>query len=164
MKFTIVAVGKLKEKFWTAACAEYLKRMQPYGKTEVREIADIDPARAGGVDAARDREGAAILAALGPSEHVVLLAIDGKQRSSESFSQRIDTLKLNGASDIAFVIGGSDGVSAAVRQRAGRPRGAPACRRDAVVRPYHAAAQPGSCGAAGTALPRPENLTRRAIP
>ena len=116
MKFTIVAVGKLKEKFWTAACAEYLKRMQPYGKTEVREIADVDPA--GGVDAARDREGAAILAALGPSAHVVLLAIDGKQRSSESFSQRIDALKLNGASDIAFVIGGSDGVSAAVRQRA----------------------------------------------
>ena len=118
MKFTIVAVGKLKEKFWTAACAEYLKRMQLYGKTEVREIADVDPARAGGVDAARDREGAAILAALGPSAHVVLLAIDGKQRSSESFSQRIDALKLNGASDIAFVIGGSDGVSAAVRQRA----------------------------------------------
>ena len=118
VKFTIVAVGKLKEKFWTDACAEYLKRMQPYGKTEVREIADVDPARAGGVDAARDREGAAILAALGPSAHVVLLAIDGKQRSSESFSQRIDTLKLNGASDIAFVIGGSDGVSAAVRQRA----------------------------------------------
>ena len=113
MKFTIVAVGKLKEKFWTAACAEYLKRMQPYGKTEVREIADIDPARAGGVDAARDREGAAILAALGPSEHVVLLAIDGKQRSSESFSQRIDTLKLNGASDIAFVIGGAAGGGAA---------------------------------------------------
>ena len=86
MKFTIVAVGKLKEKFWTAACAEYLKRMQPYGKTEVREIADVDPARAGGVDAARDREGAAILAALGPSAHVVLLAIDGKQRSSASRS------------------------------------------------------------------------------
>ena len=118
MKFTIVAVGKLKQKFWTAACAEYQKRIQPYGKTEVREIADVDPARAGGVDAARDREGAAILAALGPSAHVVLLAIDGKQRSSESFSQRIDALKLNGASDIAFVIGGSDGVSAAVRQRA----------------------------------------------
>ena len=112
MKFTIVAVGKLKEKFWTAACAEYLKRMQPYGKTEVREIADVDPARAGGVDAARDREGAAILAALGPSAHVVLLAIDGKQRSSESFSQRIDALKLNGASDIAFVIGVSDAVRA----------------------------------------------------
>ena len=79
MKFTIVAVGKLKEKFWTAACAEYLKRIQPYGKTEVREIADVDPARAGGVDPARDREGAAILAALGATPHEVLRAIHGKQ-------------------------------------------------------------------------------------
>ena len=110
--------GKAEGKVLDGCVREYLKRMQPYGKTEVREIADVDPARAGGVDAARDREGAAILAALGPSAHVVLLAIDGKQRSSESFSQRIDALKLNGASDIAFVIGGSDGVSAAVRQRA----------------------------------------------
>ena len=41
MKFTIVAVGKLKEKFWTAACAEYLKRMQPYGKTEVLSLIHI---------------------------------------------------------------------------------------------------------------------------
>ena len=103
MRFTVVAVGKLKERFWTDACAEYLKRLQPYAKTEVREIADVDPGRAGGVDAARDREGAAIVGALSPSSHVVLLAIDGKQRSSEGFSQRID---------------GSDGVSAAVRQRA----------------------------------------------
>lgn len=118
MKFTIVAVGKLKEKFWTAACAEYLKRMQPYGKTEVREIADVDPARAGGVDAARDREGAAILAALGPSAHVVLLAIDGKERSSEGLSKRLDNLMLQGKSNFAFVIGGSDGVSDAVRERA----------------------------------------------
>lgn len=118
MKFTIVAVGKLKEKFWTAACAEYLKRMQPYGKTEVREIADVDPARAGGVDAARDREGAAILAALGPSAHVVLLAIDGKERSSEGLSKRLDNLMLQGKSNFAFVIGGSDGVSDEVRKRA----------------------------------------------
>lgn len=118
MKFTIVAVGKLKEKFWTAACAEYLKRMQPYGKTEVREIADVDPARAGGVDAARDREGAAILAALGPSAHVVLLAIDGKERSSKGLSKRLDNLMLQGKSNFAFVIGGSDGVSDEVRKRA----------------------------------------------
>ena len=118
MKFTIVAVGKLEGKVWAAAWAEDMERLAAFRKTEVREVAGGDPARAGGVDAARDREGAAILAALGPSAHVVLLAIDGKQRSSESFSQRIDALKLNGASDIAFVIGGSDGVSAAVRQRA----------------------------------------------
>lgn len=118
MKFTIVAVGKLKERFWTDACAEYLKRLQPYAKTEVREVADVDPARAGGVDAAREREGAAVLAALPASSHVVLLAIDGKERSSEGLARRIDELKLRGTSDIAFVVGGSDGVSAAVRARA----------------------------------------------
>lgn len=118
MKFTIVAVGKLKERFWADACAEYLKRLQPYARTSVKEIADVDPGRAGGVSAARDKEGAAILAALPATTHVILLAIEGKQRSSENFSQRLDTLALNGTSDIAFVIGGSDGVSDAVRARA----------------------------------------------
>ena len=59
MRFTVVAVGKLKERFWVDACAEYLKRLQPYAKTQVREIADIDPRKAGGVDGARDKEGAA---------------------------------------------------------------------------------------------------------
>lgn len=118
MKFTIVAVGKLKERFWTDACAEYLKRLQPYAHTSVKEIADIDPNRAGGVDAAREKEGAAILAALPESTHVILLAIDGKERSSVSFSKRIDALALGGTSDFAFVIGGSDGVSNAVRTRA----------------------------------------------
>ena len=118
VKFTIVAAGKLKERFWTDACAEYLKRLQPYAKTAVREVADVDPGRAGGVAAAREREGTAILAAIAPSAHVVLLAIDGKQRSSESLSRRIDALALDGASDFVFVIGGSDGVSDAVRARA----------------------------------------------
>ena len=48
MKFTVIAVGKLKERFWSDACSEYLKRLQPYAKTKVVEIADVDPARAGG--------------------------------------------------------------------------------------------------------------------
>lgn len=118
MKITVVAVGKLKERFWVDACAEYLKRLSPFAKVVVREVPDVDPARAGGVDAARDKEGAAILGALGPSDHVVLMAIEGKQRSSVDFSRRLDALALGGTSDIAFVIGGSDGVNDAVRARA----------------------------------------------
>ena len=113
MRYTVVCVGKLKEKFWVAACAEYVKRLGVYARVEVREIADVDPARAGGVDAARRREGAAILAAIGERAHVVLLAIEGKERSS-----RLDDLALAGKSDIVFVIGGSDGVSDEVRARA----------------------------------------------
>ena len=81
-------------------------------------MADIDPAKAGGVDVARDKEGAAILAALPPRAHVSLLAIEGKERSSEELSARLDDLMLRGNSDIAFVIGGSDGVSDDVRARA----------------------------------------------
>ena len=93
MKFTVIAVGKLKERFWTDACAEYLKRLQPYAKTEVREIADVDPRRAGGVEGARDKEGAAICAELdklGPDAHVALLAIDRAWASpSESTRSRL---------------------------------------------------------------------------
>lgn len=118
MKITIVAVGKLKERFWSDACAEYLKRLSGYAKVSVKEIADIDPVRAGGVDAAREKEGAAILAAIPQGTHVVLMAIEGKQRSSEQLSAHLDALALGGTSDIAFVIGGSDGVSRAVYARA----------------------------------------------
>lgn len=118
MKFTVVAVGKLKEKFWVAACDEYLKRLQPYAKTSVVEIADVDPAKAGGERAAVARESAAILKAIPDRSHVVLMAINGKQRSSESISARIDQLGLNGTSDLTFVIGGSCGVDETVRARA----------------------------------------------
>ncbi len=118
MKYTVVAVGKLKEKFWKDACAEYVKRLGAYGKVEVREVADIDPAKAGGVETSRRREGEAILAVVPQRSHMILLAIDGKQRSSEDFSAHLDELALRGKSDLSFVIGGSDGVGAEVRARA----------------------------------------------
>ena len=121
MRFTVIAVGKLKERFWKDACEEYIKRLQPYARTTVREVSDVDPAKAGGVAAARAREGAAICSALdslGSSTHVTLLDIGGTERSSEGLSRRIDELALRGSSDLAFVIGGSDGVSDQVRGRA----------------------------------------------
>ncbi len=118
MRFTVVAVGKLKERFWADACAEYLKRLQPYAKTAVVEIPDVDPARAGGESLAVAREGAAILKAIPGRAHVVVLAIGGKQRSSEALSARIDELGVSGVGEVVFVIGGSCGVSADVLKRA----------------------------------------------
>ena len=108
MKFTIIAVGKLKERFWTAACDEYLKRLGPYARTNIVELADSDPSH----------EEALVLRALPERAHVVLLAIDGSEYSSEQIAARIDDLALNGTSEIAFVIGGSCGVTPAVRSRA----------------------------------------------
>ena len=118
MKITVVAVGKLKERFWADACAEYLKRLKPYAKVAVVEIPDKDPVKAGGDSAAVQKESDALLQAIPESAHVVLLAIDGTQRSSEGFSQRLESLALEGVSEVAFVIGGSLGVSDAVRARA----------------------------------------------
>lgn len=118
IRITVVAVGKLKEKFWAAACDEYLKRLRPYAKVVVAEIPDVDPARAGGVEAAREREGAGILAAVPEGARAVLMAIEGTQRSSVAFSRHLDEVALRGESDLAFIIGGSDGVSGAVRARA----------------------------------------------
>lgn len=118
MRYTVVAVGKLKERFWKDACAEYAKRLGAYAKVELREVADIDPAKVGGVEQSRRKEGEAILTAVPDRSHMILLAIDGKQRSSEDFSAHLDELALRCKSDLTFVIGGSDGVAPEVRARA----------------------------------------------
>ena len=111
MKFTVIAVGKLKERFWADACAEYVKRLRPYAPTQVVELADNG----------RDREADAILRAIDARPErarVVLLAIDGTQRSSENLAAHLDELALGGTSEVVLVIGGSDGVTQAVRDRA----------------------------------------------
>lgn len=111
----IVAVGRLKERFWTEACNEYLKRLKSYAQVKVIEIADIDPNASGGVEAALSKEGAAILKAIPHDSHVILLDIQGKQLSSEGIASRLDALALEGTSAMTFVIGGSIGVNTEVK-------------------------------------------------
>ena len=110
LKVTVIAVGKLKERFWKDACAEYLKRLSGYANVSVRELPDSDV----------EREATQIestIAALGPGAHVVLLDIAGKQTSSEGLAEKLDDLTVRGVSHVAFVIGGSDGVASRVRNR-----------------------------------------------
>lgn len=110
-KTTVIAVGKLKERFWKDACSEYLKRLGAYTDIAVREIPDSAP----------EREERGILAALEKlprDAHVILLDIKGTELSSVQFSQRLDDLALHGTSQVAFIIGGSDGVTATVKSRA----------------------------------------------
>lgn len=118
MNVTIVAVGKLKERFWAEACAEYLKRLRPYARVEVVEVPDADPARCGGDTGARAKEGAAVLSRIPDRAWVIALAIEGRQRSSEGLSARLDELALAGSSEVALVIGGSVGLSPEVMARA----------------------------------------------
>ncbi len=114
---TIVAVGKLKERFWKDALAEYAKRLGAFCSFTVRELPDRDPARCGGEGKARELEGADIVHAAGDA-HCILLAIDAEPVSSEKIAARLDALGCAGTSKIAFVVGGSTGVSDAVRARA----------------------------------------------
>ncbi|MFR3274509.1 MAG: 23S rRNA (pseudouridine(1915)-N(3))-methyltransferase RlmH [Collinsella phocaeensis] len=118
MKITVVAVGKLKERFWSDACAEYVKRLGGYATVKVLEVPDRDPAKSGGEDGARALEGKAILAAIPDRSHVILLDVAGKERSSEEIAARLDDLMVRGSSSITFVIGGSCGVSDEVYARA----------------------------------------------
>lgn len=118
IKITVVSVGKLKERFWKDAVAEYAKRLGGYCQLKLIEVPDRDPAKCGGDIKAMEAEGVDILKAVPASARCILLAIDGKQRGSVEFSKHLDQLALDGASELAFVIGGSTGVDVAVRKRA----------------------------------------------
>ena len=110
-KTTVIAVGKLKERFWKDACAEYLKRLSAYTDIAVREIPDSTP----------EREETLILSAidkLPEGARIILLDIRGKQASSEQLAEKLETLAVSGVSNVAFIIGGSDGVTPAVQARA----------------------------------------------
>ncbi len=115
MKLTVVAVGRLKERYWREAADEYLKRLKPYADVRVVEIADRDSGR--NKNRALAEEGADVLRAIPATAYVVALDSGGQQLSSEGFSANIDDLALHGSSHLVFVIGGSVGMSAEVLAR-----------------------------------------------
>ena len=117
MKISIIAVGKLKEQFWKQALEEYLKRLQSYADVSIIEIPDRDPARFGD-EKTLALEGADIIAALPERAHVILLDIGGTSFSSEGIASFMSERMNEGVSHIAFIIGGSLGVSPEVRARA----------------------------------------------
>ncbi|MGV8083218.1 MAG: 23S rRNA (pseudouridine(1915)-N(3))-methyltransferase RlmH [Coriobacteriia bacterium] len=117
MKIDVVAVGRLKERYWREAADEYLKRLRPYASVRVVEITDRDPGRGGSAKALAE-EGAGILDALRPASHVIALELGGTPRSSEEFAARLAALGLDGDSDVTFVIGGSLGLASEVSSRA----------------------------------------------
>lgn len=117
MRIRIVAVGRLKERFFRDAADEYLKRLGRYATVEVVEVADRDHESLG-ADRALAQEGEDVLRRIPERAHVVLLDISGTPTSSERLAERISALGVGGDSDIVFVVGGSVGVDPSVRERA----------------------------------------------
>lgn len=121
MKITIVCVGKIKEKFYTDAVAEYKKRLGRYCSLEIAEVSDEKTKEdAGECENAmiKDREGERILKKIRDDGYVIALAIDGVSMDSVELSEKIAKLGVHGTSHIYFVIGGSLGLSDAVLHRA----------------------------------------------
>ncbi|MCD7035319.1 23S rRNA (pseudouridine(1915)-N(3))-methyltransferase RlmH [Metabacillus sp. GX 13764] len=121
MNITICTVGKLKEKYLKQGIDEYLKRLTPYAKVEIIELADEKaPENLSEQDMliVKDKEGERILAKISDDMHVIALAIEGKMKSSEQLAADLDRLATYGKSKVAFVIGGSLGLSEAVMKRA----------------------------------------------
>ena len=120
MNIDIVCIGKLKEKYWVDALNEYLKRMKAYANVNIVELKEAKlPENASLKDEENVKleEGKSILKAIKDTTYVITLEIKGKELSSEELAGKIEDLSLNGKSDIAFVIGGSLGLSPEVSGR-----------------------------------------------
>ena len=120
MKITLITVGKIKEKYFRDAIAEYSKRLSRYCKLEIIEVADEktpDQASEAVEEEIRKKEGERILKQIREDMYVITLEIRGKKLTSEEFAKKIDTLGVQGKSHIAFVIGGSIGLGKEVRKR-----------------------------------------------
>ena len=117
----VVAVGKIKEKFFKDALAEYEKRLSGYVKLKIVEVSDEKaPENISEKEALiiKEKEAEKILKNIKDSEYVISLEIEGKNLSSLELSELIGKLELEGKSDITFVIGGSLGLSESVIKRA----------------------------------------------
>ena len=109
MNITLLVIGKLKEKFLVAGCAEYLKRLQKFARLEVHEIPECRTL---------DEEGRKILSLVPQSSWLCVLDVLGVELTSEDFAKKIADLALGGVSNLTFAIGGAFGLSDELRRAA----------------------------------------------
>ena len=121
MKITILCVGKIKEDFYKKAVCEYVKRLGRYCKLEIIEVSDEktpDSASLALEKQIKEKEGERLLRYVRDDMYVIAIAIDGVSLDSLQMSQKIEELGISGKSSVAFVIGGSLGLSSRVLKQA----------------------------------------------
>ena len=116
-KMTILCTGKLKEKFYLDAVAEYVKRLNRFCKLEIIELPEErlpeDPSPAQ-IEAALSKEADAVRAKLPNGCLVIAMCVEGRERSSEELARYLADSAAQGASHIVFLIGSSFGSRSAV--------------------------------------------------
>ncbi|TCS80779.1 23S rRNA (pseudouridine(1915)-N(3))-methyltransferase RlmH [Tepidibacillus fermentans] len=121
MHITIIGVGKLKEKYLLQGIEEYKKRLSAYAKVQLIEVPDEkapENLSEAEMEQVKRKEGERILTQIKQDDYVIALAIEGKMWSSEDLAKEMDNLATYGKSNVAFVIGGSLGLSKEVYARA----------------------------------------------
>lgn len=120
MNIQIICAGKLKENFWEDAVKEYTKRISKFAKISVIEVPDEKiPNRLSEKEAKkiREKEGEYILSKIKQGSYIIALCVESKQLSSERFAEKISDI-MTSNSNIAFIIGGSIGLSEKVKEMA----------------------------------------------
>ena len=119
IKISVVCVGKLKEEYWRKACAEYSKRMGRYADFSIIEIDEEklpDEPSSAQIENTLKKEGERILAKIPKESRIISLCIEGRIYSSEELADMTKNIAIEGCSSIAFVIGGSWGLSEEVKK------------------------------------------------
>jgi len=120
MQIRIIVVGKIKERYLQEGIAEYEKRLRPYAKLQIVELAEekrpasVSPAIE---SLAMEKEGERILAAIPEGFFVIALDVKGQNWSSEELAASFREWELSGQNQLVFVIGGDLGLSATVLAR-----------------------------------------------
>jgi 23S rRNA (pseudouridine1915-N3)-methyltransferase len=118
---SVISVGKIKEKYLKLGITEFEKRLGAYCKLQLIEVNDEQASEQLSekeIEQVKGREGDRILQQIKQDHYVIALAIDGVNWSSEQLANKLDHLATYGQSQIAFIIGGSNGLSEAVLKRA----------------------------------------------
>lgn len=120
MNIKLITIGKLKEDYLKSAQKEYEKRLSRFAKLEILELSESklkENSSEKEEEKGRELEGEMILSKLKPSDTVIILDLDGKQLNSVQLSQLIENFGIEGKSSLVFIIGGSTGLSKAVKVR-----------------------------------------------
>lgn len=121
MNITIIAVGKIKEKYLQDGINEYVKRLTRFAKLNIIEVKDESiPANASDLQKGiiKETEGKRIISKIKRSSVLIAADIRGEEITTEKFASAISDYAVSGRSDLTFIIGGSLGLSALVADKA----------------------------------------------
>jgi len=122
LKVNIICIGKIKEKYFSDAIAEYAKRLSAFCKFAVIELPEerirSNTPNAAQIDEVLAAEGRRLLQKIGAADYVAAMCIEGKLLSSEELAETLSRAAVSGRSTVDFIIGGSYGLSREVKQRA----------------------------------------------